>query len=74
MNKQHSQDELFCLLDTEYSFTGLPNDAEQIKQIMFDKYKVDFNIQLINLWLEPALDQDVEDKIIMMRVLGLDTQ
>jgi hypothetical protein len=74
MNKQHSQDELFCLLDTEYSFTGLPNDAKQIKQIMFDKYKVDFDIQLINLWLEPTLDQDVEDKIIMMRVLGLDTQ
>ena len=72
MSNQHSQDELFCLLDTEYSFTGLPTNSKEIKQIMFDKYGVNLDDQLINLWLEPTLDQEIEDKIIMMRVLGLD--
>lgn len=72
MNNQHSQDKLFCLLDTEYSFNGLPTNANEIKQIMFDKHGVNLDIELINLWLEPTLDQEIEDKIIMMRVLNLD--
>lgn len=68
-NKQ--QDELFCILDTEYTINGLPNDANEIKQIILTKYGIDVDIQQIELWLEPTLNELIEDKIILSRTLGI---
>jgi hypothetical protein len=68
-NKQ--QDELFCILDTEYTINGLPNDANEIKQIILTKYGIDVDIQQIELWLEPTLNELIEDKISLIISLGI---
>jgi uncharacterized protein with PhoU and TrkA domain len=67
----NEQDELFCILDTEYTFNGLSNDANEIKQIILTKYGIDADIQQIELWLEPTLSELIEDKIILSRTLGI---
>jgi hypothetical protein len=70
MNNEQ-QNELFCILDTEYTINGLPNDANEIKQIILTKYGIDVDIQQIELWLEPTLNELIEDKISLIISLGI---
>lgn len=66
-----SQNQLFHLLEVEYTINGLPNNPNEIRQIMYNKYGVDLDIDLIELWLYPTLDEIIDDKISIVNALGI---
>ena len=66
-----SQEQLLHLLDVEYTFNGLPNNPNEIRQIMYNRYGIDASIELIELWLQPTLNELIEDKISITNALGI---
>ena len=66
-----SQEQLLHLLDVEYTFNGLPNNPNEIRQIMYNRYGIDASIELIELWLQPTLNELIEDKISLTNALGI---
>lgn len=66
-----SQNQSFHLLEVEYTINGLPNNPNEIRQIMYNKYGADLDIDLIELWLYPTLDEIIDDKISIVNALGI---
>ncbi len=66
-----SQNQSFHLLEVEYTINGLPNNPNEIRQIMYNKYGVDLDVDLIELWLYPTLDEIIDDKISIVNALGI---